>query len=124
MFLAFLASAHSIFCRIGSNSQPLLPDFTSSRVISDFTSDDTNRTPTHDELFDRRLRAKREHANPYRFRELESLSGLQDEDRAKELLQLLSTDPGVLAVLKKHKWTVGKLCEMYPEVIQRSAFIR
>lgn len=62
------------------------------------------------------MRVKKELANPYRFHDLETLSGFEDEAHARELLQLLSTDPGVLAVLKEHKWSVGKLCEMYPEV--------
>jgi hypothetical protein len=106
-------------CRIGSTSIPVIPDHTSLRVKDDLSPGAVltqgNRS-TSDELFDRRQCAKEIQANPYRFHALEALSGLHDEDRARELLQLLSTDPGVLAVLKKHKWSVGMLCEMYPEV--------
>jgi len=78
--------------------------------------DSTTSSSSSDDHFKRRLRAKREHANnPYRFHDLQTLSGLDDEARARQLLELLSSDPGVLAVMKKHKWSVGALCEMYPE---------
>lgn len=50
-----------------------------------------------------------------RFKKIETLPGLPNEDTARELLEGLAADPGVRAVLDKHRWTVGTLCELYPE---------
>ncbi|CAM9783955.1 unnamed protein product [Chrysoparadoxa australica] len=52
---------------------------------------------------------------PYKFERLETLPGLPEEQKAREILEQLANDPGVLKVLEKHKWTVGCLAEMYPE---------
>lgn len=108
--------------RIGSSAAVTFPDSStlpSSRVHDDLLTDgvqsESHRSASS-EKYDRRMRSRTELSNPYRFHDLETLSGLPDETKAKELLRLLSTDPGVLAVLKQHKWSVGKLCEMYPEV--------
>mmetsp|Transcript_693 Transcript_693/g.1137 ORF Transcript_693/g.1137 Transcript_693/m.1137 type:complete len:524 (+) Transcript_693:85-1656(+) len=51
----------------------------------------------------------------HRFHSIETLPGLPEEQRAREILQSLAEDPGILAVLEKHKWSVGALCELYPE---------
>ena len=51
----------------------------------------------------------------YSFQSIETLPGLPNESKAREILQHLADDEGVLAVMKKHKWSVGALCEMYPE---------
>ncbi|CAM9491291.1 unnamed protein product, partial [Hapterophycus canaliculatus] len=53
--------------------------------------------------------------SPYRFERIETLPGLPEEETAREILESLAADPGVRAVLEKHKWTVGALCELYPE---------
>lgn len=50
-----------------------------------------------------------------RFEKIKTLPGLPNEDTARELLEELAADPGVRAVLDKHRWTVGALCELYPE---------
>lgn len=50
-----------------------------------------------------------------RFQRIETLPGLPDEDHAREILESLAADPGVRAVLEMHRWTVGALCELYPE---------
>lgn len=47
---------------------------------------------------------------------LQVLPGLSEPEKARAILQELATDPGVLHVLEKHKWQVGALCELYPEV--------
>lgn len=44
------------------------------------------------------------------------LPGLSEPERARAILEELATDPGVLHVLEKHRWNVGALCELYPEV--------
>lgn len=51
----------------------------------------------------------------YKFHRIETLSGLPEEERAREILTSLANDPGVLACLEKHKWHVGCLKELYPE---------
>lgn len=38
-----------------------------------------------------------------------------DKFAAEALLRRLGSDPGVVGVMRKHKWRVGKLCEMPPE---------
>ncbi|CAM9442591.1 unnamed protein product [Discosporangium mesarthrocarpum] len=53
--------------------------------------------------------------SPYRFERVETLPGLPEEDKARQILESLANDPGIRAVLKKHRWTVGCLAEMYPE---------
>ena len=52
---------------------------------------------------------------PYRFHALITLPNLPDQTRALSILTQLSQDPGILAVLRKHQWSVGSLEEMYPE---------
>lgn len=53
--------------------------------------------------------------SPYKFGRLETLSGFSDSYKAQQILEQLSTDPAILSVLAKHKWSVGALCEMFPE---------
>ena len=106
--------------RVGSQASTIAsPDQVEFRVKDDLSAEGVHAKSlraVRETNFDRRMRIKKELANPYRFHDLETLNGFEDEAHARELLQLLSTDPGVLEVLKKHKWSVGKLCEMYPEV--------
>ena len=49
------------------------------------------------------------------FGHIETLANLPDEDKARDILNKLSTDPSILACMKQHKWRVGVLKEMYPE---------
>jgi hypothetical protein len=53
--------------------------------------------------------------SPYRFGSVETLQGLPDEERARHILESLAHDPAILHVMAKHRWSVGTLCEMYPE---------
>jgi hypothetical protein len=53
--------------------------------------------------------------SPYRFHAIQTLPGFKDEARARQILEELSNDPAILYVLEKHRWSVGSLCEMYPE---------
>lgn len=55
------------------------------------------------------------HAEKYGFGPIETLPNLPDEDKARAILTKLATDPGILACMKKHKWRVGSLAELYPE---------
>uniref|UniRef100_A0A7S1BJE0 WLM domain-containing protein n=1 Tax=Corethron hystrix TaxID=216773 RepID=A0A7S1BJE0_9STRA len=50
-----------------------------------------------------------------RFGRIETLSGLPDERRAHSILESLANDPGILACMTKHGWSVGCLAEMYPD---------
>lgn len=50
----------------------------------------------------------------YGFLELEPLPGFDDADIVRQILDQLRNDRGIKAVMEKHKWTVGKLKEMYP----------
>jgi len=51
----------------------------------------------------------------YRFHHIETLPMLPEQEKAKKILHSLSTDPGILACMAKHKWNVGCLAELYPE---------
>lgn len=51
----------------------------------------------------------------HRFQKIETLPGLPEEETARKILETLADDPGIRAVLEKHQWTVGALCELYPE---------
>ena len=51
----------------------------------------------------------------YGFQAIEVLPGLPDQDRARAILEELAEDPGVLHVMAMFKWSVGALCELYPE---------
>lgn len=59
-----------------------------------------------------------------RFERIETLPGLPEEDTARGILESLAADPGVRAVMQKHRWTVGALCELYPEGKVREAVAR
>jgi hypothetical protein len=52
---------------------------------------------------------------PYCFGDIRTLPGLPNESTARSILEELSRDVGVLAVMEKHKFKVGALCELYPE---------
>jgi hypothetical protein len=51
----------------------------------------------------------------YGFHRITTLSNLPNEQKAKEILQSLANDSGIIAVMNKYKFTVNELCEMYPE---------
>lgn len=51
----------------------------------------------------------------YGFQDIQVLPGLPRIDEARNILSSLANDPGVQAVMTKYKWSVGCLCEMYPE---------
>jgi hypothetical protein len=51
----------------------------------------------------------------YGFHRITTLSNLSNEQKAKEILESLANDSGVIAVMNKYKFTVNELCEMYPE---------
>lgn len=51
----------------------------------------------------------------YCFGGIQTLPGLPNEGTARSILEELSVDVGVLAVMEKHKFKVGALCELYPE---------
>ncbi len=51
----------------------------------------------------------------YGFGKIETIPKLPDEQKAREILNSLANDPGVLACMAKHEWNVGCLAELYPE---------
>lgn len=51
----------------------------------------------------------------YGFQAIEVLPGLPDQEKARSLLTEVAEDPGVLHVMATFKWSVGALCELYPE---------
>lgn len=51
----------------------------------------------------------------YGFRDIQELPGLPRSDEARQILTSLANDPGIQAVMNKYKWSVGALCEMFPE---------
>ncbi|TMW60796.1 hypothetical protein Poli38472_000838 [Pythium oligandrum] len=61
------------------------------------------------------LEAQAAVSTDYRFHAIEVLENFSDSHRAREILEQLANDRGILAVMAKHKWSVGCLAEMYPE---------
>eukprot|EP01034_Spumella_vulgaris_P020674 gene20674-26500_t len=80
------------------------------RVIDDLSSDTPIQRGT-----DTKARAAPRQHNPYKFQSIQTPPGLPDEAKARQILETLANDEGVLAVMAKHKWSVGALCELYPE---------
>jgi len=66
-----------------------------------------------------RKASRKERADPtadkYGFGPIETLPNLPNEDTARAILAKLANDPGVLACMKRHKWRVGSLAELYPD---------
>ena len=54
-------------------------------------------------------------SSKYGFGRIETLPMLPDQQKAKEILNSLANDPGILACMAKHKWNVGCLAELFPE---------
>lgn len=54
-------------------------------------------------------------ASIYGIGSVRELPGLPQQEEARAILEELASDPGVLAVLRKHRWKVGVLSELYPE---------
>jgi WLM domain len=54
-------------------------------------------------------------SNPNGFGKIEILPNMPDQDKARDILNQLASDPGILACMKKHNWYVGSLAELYPE---------
>jgi WLM domain len=50
----------------------------------------------------------------YGFDKIETLE-LPQQSKAREILTSLATNPGVLACMKKHRWKVGSLAELFPD---------
>ncbi|KAH9092383.1 hypothetical protein LEN26_018438 [Aphanomyces euteiches] len=61
------------------------------------------------------LNARAYASTTYKFHAIETLPNLPDEAIARNILETLAQDPGILAVLAKHKWQVGALAEMFPD---------
>jgi len=53
----------------------------------------------------------------YRFHDMDVLPhfGTPPPSAARSMLERLASDPGILAIMKKYKWSVGRLSEMPPE---------
>lgn len=85
-----------------------------SRVINDLTTDGFQPQVHPSQLRVNVYERPRERTE-YEFHGIEVLPGLPDQDKAMELLKSLANDPAVLAVMQKHKWSVGLLKELYPE---------
>eukprot|EP01034_Spumella_vulgaris_P027073 gene27073-33743_t len=88
----------------------LLQTVTTTRVIDDLSDGPhvTTKSFVH-------VSTKYVKQSAYRFNNIETLGDLPNRERALEILTELANDVGVLAVMEKHKWTVGSLCELYPE---------
>jgi hypothetical protein len=54
-------------------------------------------------------------AEEYGFGDIRELKGLPDEEKAREVLRRIASDPGVLAVMRARRWRVPILSEMYPD---------
>ncbi|KAI9913912.1 hypothetical protein PsorP6_006634 [Peronosclerospora sorghi] len=63
----------------------------------------------------RTLAAQTAMSTNYRFHTIEPLNNFSDKNKAQEILENLANDRGILAVMAKHKWSVGVLAEMPPD---------
>lgn len=54
-------------------------------------------------------------ASDYGFKEIQEIPTLPDSENARDVLATIAMDPGVLAVMEKHRFKVERLVEMYPE---------
>jgi hypothetical protein len=86
---------------------------TTTRVIDDL-SDGPRITASHHKSTSH-IATKHVKQSPYRFNNIDTLANLPNRERALDILTDLANDVGVLAVMEKHQWTVGTLCELYPE---------
>ncbi len=62
--------------------------------------------------------SSRERAPEYGFKSIETLNYafIRDHQRARDILEELSSDQGILNMMAARKWKVGCLSEMMPEV--------
>ncbi|KAE9357469.1 hypothetical protein PF008_g3147 [Phytophthora fragariae] len=61
------------------------------------------------------LQARDAVSTSYRFHGIEPLKIFADKHKAQEILEKLANGRGILAVMAKHKWSVGVLAEMPPD---------
>ncbi|KAK6080518.1 Ubiquitin and WLM domain-containing metalloprotease [Seiridium cupressi] len=61
-----------------------------------------------------RTSQQRQEDATYTFLQIRPLPNLPNPERSKQFLEKLSKDPGIVATMKKHKFTVGLLTEMDP----------
>ena len=79
-----------------------------TRVVNDLNGAVRRTDATTSRSSDRRH-------SQYCFGGIQTLPGLPNESTARSILEELSVDIGVLAVMEKHKFKVGALCELYPD---------
>ena len=58
-------------------------------------------------------KAPRQRPSPYCFQSFKTLPGFSDAHLARDFLKRLAADRGIAGVMKKHRWTVPALSEMY-----------
>jgi hypothetical protein len=75
----------------------------------------TQERKTKSAQAEKEKRLREANSSEYRFYEIRALPQFADYEKAEAILFDLSTDPGFLALMRKHKWKVGVLSEMYPE---------
>ena len=83
---------------------------TAPRVFDDLTAGAAGATRFRRPIRQQTGATKSEHG----FQAIEVLGGFADAVDAQDLLERLALDPGIVAIMKKHKWTVGCLKEMFP----------
>ena len=91
-----------------------------SQKISDEELSFSNRNRVRDDLNTNSSSAPnkknvQELSKDSQFHQLETLSFLPYESRAKDILVELANDLGVINLMKKRNWHVGTLAEMFPE---------
>lgn len=105
---------HLILIGDASELPPPPPRSSTNRVIDDLQTDGVAHLTHPAQITKGNGFGAREY-NPYCFATIEVLQNLPQEDVARSILENLANDPHILAVLKKHKWRVGCLAEMFPE---------
>ena len=91
---------------------PRIRDDLSSQGRADIAS----RQRLGRQLLSRAAKMESKHSSKsFGFHRIETLPMLPEQNKAKEILNSLANDPGILACMEKHNWNVGCLAEMYPE---------
>ena len=108
--------ADSVITMIGCKSSDILSPpkvYEQTRVVNDLSTD-LIQPEVHPAQMTKQPPQQRTKSK-YEFQSIETLKGLPNEEKAHQILHSLANDPAILNVMKKHKWSVGTLAELYPE---------
>lgn len=87
-----------------------------TRIRDDLTEEGQREIQRRQQLARRIMKqVDKQESSPYSFGRIEVLPNLPNARKARQILESLANDPGVLACMQKHEWSVGCLAELYPD---------